>query len=182
MKRSPLARNTPMKRKKAINRARPERAKRSAPPRPVDWVPKRVIRRAGKNHTPSKAESAHMGAVAKLGCIAKSPSGKRCGARCAIHHVRMGYGAGQRASHWEVLPLCPMHHQNGPMGVAFHAGEREWQKIHGTELDLLHEVYEALGIDFDRIPELRGDEIRPIVYPPWWASELRRRTLEAVYG
>lgn len=172
-----------------MNQSRPQREKKSARPKPENWVPVRVVRRSGKNRKPSTAQKAHLDSVSALKCIAtvkvmvagtiiSSP----CGQRACCHHVRMGYGMSMRASHWEVLPLCPLHHQNGPMGVAFHAGPQQWEKVHGTELELLHRVYDLLGLDFDKIPELRGDEQKPFNFPPWWPSEVRRRNMEAAYG
>ena len=77
-------------------------------------------------------------AVAALGCLI-------CGAGAEVHHIRSGQGQGQRASHFETLPLCPLHHREGGMGVAFHAGTRTWQAIHGTEAELLHKVLIRLG-------------------------------------
>ena len=87
----------------------------------------------------TKAEQEHLIAVANLGCLV-------CGAGAEIHHVRRGQGLGQRASHMEVLPLCFFHHRTGPLGVAFHAGSRAWQAIHGTEQELLAIVAGKLGL------------------------------------
>lgn len=121
-----------------------------------------------------------MTRVAALGCLACRKDGKGYVA-ASLHHVRMGYGTGMRASHWEVLPLCPLHHQHGPMGVAFHQGEREWQVKYGTELQLLHQVYDELGLAFDEIPERRAHSGCRHAEPPWWPSELRRRNLEVFH-
>nr|WP_290123657.1 Ref family recombination enhancement nuclease [Wohlfahrtiimonas chitiniclastica] len=52
-----------------------------------------------------KSEQKHMSRVADLGCIVcrnlgygRSPA--------EIHHIRDGQGMSQRASNYEVLPLC----------------------------------------------------------------------------
>ena len=57
-----------------------------------------------------------------------------------IHHIRSGVGKGQRASNFEVLPLCPLHHRLGGWGVAFHAGSKKWQELYGAEKALLEQV------------------------------------------
>ncbi len=80
-----------------------------------------------------KAEKAHMGKVADLGCII-------CGRPAELHHPRQGAGMGQRASSYDVIPLCPDHHRTGGYGTAIHAGRWDWQKKHGTEADLLAKV------------------------------------------
>lgn len=63
----------------------------------------------------------------------------------AVHHVRDGQGAAQRASHKETLPLCPSHHQTGGYGIALHAGQKEWERRYGTERQLLRQVRLMLG-------------------------------------
>jgi hypothetical protein len=47
---------------------------------------------------------------------------------------------GQRASHFETIPLCADHHQHGGHGVAIHAGKKTWEERFGTELELLEKV------------------------------------------
>lgn len=91
----------------------------------------------------TKEEKRHLGRVAELGCIVcrnigfgKTPA--------EIHHIRNGQGMAQRASHFETIPLCPMHHRLGGYGVAFHAGAKTWQELYGYERDLLKEVMEMI--------------------------------------
>lgn len=55
----------------------------------------------------------------------------------SLHHPRVGQGGGQKASDWLVIPLCPQHHQDGGPGVALHAGQTTFERMYGTELDLL---------------------------------------------
>lgn len=84
-------------------------------------------------------ERAHLGAVAAMGCVI-------CGAPAEIHHLKhspetgLHLGMSQRASHWHVIPLCAAHHRTGGPGVAYHAGPREWEAIHGTEIELWKRV------------------------------------------
>jgi hypothetical protein len=89
------------------------------------------------------AERLHLDAVAGLGCII-------CGAPAEIHHLKRHpetgrhLGMGQRASHFHVIPLCPLHHRQGGQGVSYHAGPRAWEAIHGTEAELWRRVEDML--------------------------------------
>jgi hypothetical protein len=86
-----------------------------------------------------KAEKQHLDKVQQLGCIACQKIGY-FGTPAEIHHIRTGIGKGQRASNYQVIPLCPHHHRNGGYGEAFHAGSKVWQEKFGKEKDLLSEV------------------------------------------
>lgn len=50
----------------------------------------------------------------------------------------------QRATDFEVIPLCPTHHQTGGYGVALHAGQETFEEKYGTEGQLLMETYLTL--------------------------------------
>ena len=84
-------------------------------------------------------EREHLNAVADLGCII-------CGGLAEIHHLKINpetghrLGMSQRASHFHVIPLCPLHHRQGGIGVAYHAGPRTWENIHGTQAELWRKV------------------------------------------
>ena len=95
--------------------------------------------------TPTKAERAHLSAVASLGCIACSIDG--LGATPAqIHHIREGCGMGQRASHYEVIPLCPFIHHvgDGKIYPSVHNQYAEFVEKYGTERELLDTVLNLL--------------------------------------
>ena len=84
-----------------------------------------------------KSEKAYLDAVANLGCIVC----RDCGygpTPAVIHHIRTGQGMGQRAGNALVIPLCPQHHNMGGKGVAIHAGQKEWENLYGSELELLN--------------------------------------------
>lgn len=77
------------------------------------------------------AEKRHLDRVAKLPCAI-------CGAwPVHVHHIREGFGMGQRAPHALTLPLCPEHHQ-GTDGV--HGSKACLRLIKKSELDLLAET------------------------------------------
>jgi hypothetical protein len=85
----------------------------------------------------------HMGKVAAVGCIVC----RRLGypdSPAQVHHIKEECGAGQRQSPFLTIPLCPEHHTQGGPGVAYHAGFREFERMYGTELDLLAFTLEAM--------------------------------------
>ena len=61
------------------------------------------------------------------------------------HHLRFGMGAGQRNWNLVGIALCPAHHRQGGHAVAYHAGPDAWQKLYGTELELLNQTIEELA-------------------------------------
>ena len=84
----------------------------------------------------TKHEREHMGRIAALGCCVCRNQGEGP-TPAAVHHIRAGQGASQRASNYLTIPLCGIHHQNGGHGVAIHAGQTTWERMYGTELELL---------------------------------------------
>lgn len=86
----------------------------------------------------TKTEKLWLSDVSSLGCVACRNAGH--GASPAeIHHVRSGNGMAQRASHFDVIPLCPRHHR-ASYGTGFHAAPKSWQHEHGSELALLEQT------------------------------------------
>ena len=88
------------------------------------------------------AESAHMGRVAALGCVVckKLMLGNT---PASVHHVRAGTGWG-RASDFEVIPLCPHHHQ-GDEGLHT-LGTKAWARKYWSEAELLEAVLAELNL------------------------------------
>jgi hypothetical protein len=103
-------------------------------------------KRVSRKKAATAAEKRHMDAVVRLGCIACRNLGLG-ETPCEIHHVRFLAGAGQRASHMDVLGLCPPHHRTGGHGVAIHDGRETWESIHGTEADLLAQTKRETGVE-----------------------------------
>lgn len=95
-----------------------------------------------KKRPPNQAEREHMDRVASLSCIVCGDMGYH-GTPAEIHHIA---GHGVRASHFEVIPLCPIHHRNGGWGEAVHNGRRTWEANHGTERELLARVNRLLDV------------------------------------
>lgn len=90
----------------------------------------------------SKADQAHMGRVAGIGCVlcarlgyGETPS--------EVHHARTGVGAAQRNSAWMTVALCPEHHR-GATGV-HGLGVRAFERTYGvTEIELVAETLERI--------------------------------------
>lgn len=89
------------------------------------------------------SERKHLNRLSEMGCIVcrnlgygESPA--------EIHHLRTGCGAGQRASNYRAIPLCPQHHRAGGYGVAIHAGQKEWERNFGTEEQLLEQALKEI--------------------------------------
>lgn len=80
-------------------------------------------------------------AAARLCCIACRHDGYY-DTPAELHHPREGQGMGQRASDYDVIPLCPAHH-NGtdhPRTPSIHLDKRKFIARYGTEAELLAEV------------------------------------------
>jgi hypothetical protein len=91
----------------------------------------------------TKKEKEYMSKVASLGCIVCNNLGYP-GTEACIHHIREGQGMGQRGSHFDILPLCWLHHQ-GNWGIGIHGGVKEFERKFGTERELQSQVKEALN-------------------------------------
>ena len=89
-------------------------------------------------------EKKHMSAAAELGCAVCRRMGYE-GTPAEIHHKRAGTGAGRRASHMEVIPLCPLHHRGatGLHGLGTKGFAKHWGF---DEDDLLKDTQRLLGV------------------------------------
>lgn len=85
-----------------------------------------------------KAEREHLNKVADLGCIVCRNLGYY-GTPAEIHHIGNGTMS-KRASNYEVIPLCYIHHRTGNNGVAVHSGRKAFEANFGTEKELLKQT------------------------------------------
>lgn len=87
-------------------------------------------------------EKRYMSRVAELGCIVCLRMGYQ-GTPAELHHPRRGTGMGQRASHYDVIPLCPEHHRGktGLHGLGTKGFPKHWGF---DESDLLADVKNIL--------------------------------------
>ena len=90
----------------------------------------------------TKEEKRHLSRVADLGCIICRRIGYP-GTPAEIHHLRAGRGIGNRAGHYDTIPLCPEHHRGrtGVHGLGTKGFVRHWNV---TEAELLDQVRELL--------------------------------------
>ena len=86
---------------------------------------------------PNAKEHKYMGKVADLGCVVCRNLGHGP-TPASVHHCF--YGSGKRENHHLVLPLCPIHHQTGGVGVALHADNKSFYALYGSEIQLLNQV------------------------------------------
>jgi hypothetical protein len=91
-----------------------------------------------------KAESDHIAKVVTMGCIVCV--NLEYGETPAVpHHIGNG-SWGMKATNYEVIPLCPEHHNQGPCGVAVHSGRKSFEANFGTEKELLNQTMEWLNL------------------------------------
>lgn len=92
----------------------------------------------------TKDERHYMGLVANLGC-ALCRRHYSVFSPAEVHHARTGVGAGQRSSHYDTIPLCPVHHRLG--NESLHVmGRKAFEARHQvSELDLRDETQRLLG-------------------------------------
>ena len=82
----------------------------------------------------SKKEKKHLALVQSLGCLI-------CQQPAICHHIRNrgdgkgNIGFGQRATHYETIPLCPSHHVGT---FSIHNCKEQFEARYGTEAELLH--------------------------------------------
>jgi hypothetical protein len=93
-----------------------------------------------KNKT--KAEKNHLSKVADFGCIACRKIGFE-DTPAEIHHIRDGVGMAQRATHFEVIPLCTGHHRRDDNSI--HRSKLRFESEFGTERELLAELLHEIG-------------------------------------
>jgi len=87
-----------------------------------------------------------------VGCIACRRDGRR-NTYCSIHHID---GRTKTLAHWQVLPLCAGHHQEGtgdPGLIAVHPWKTRFETEYGAQENLLRECIHIL-LDRDcNVPE-----------------------------
>ena len=89
---------------------------------------------------PTVAEKKWMQEVANYGCVACEQDGLNVPAE--IHHIRKHTGMGLRPSHFNILPLCSVHHRTGKISV--HLGKKAFEEKYGTEEYLEKKLRERL--------------------------------------
>ena len=98
----------------------------------------------------TKEEKEHMSKVADIGCIVCRNNGIYT-RDVELHHIRAGYGVSQRASNYEVIPLCRIHYKTGleadrtgKRHFGYHESPKDFEIAYGKEEDLLKQVLDIL--------------------------------------
>lgn len=104
---------------------------------------------------PTKAQEALFRKLSdQIGCVVclfycRHDDGSRVeGSIAQIHHLLSG---GNRISHWHVIPLCKMHHDDGkPGNPSFHSimgkyGKEEFERTYATEMELVIQCEEWIN-------------------------------------
>lgn len=110
-----------------------------------------------KGRTPTAAEQAFMNRVVAIGCIACLLDGNFT-PEVSIHHID---GRTKPGAHFEVLPLCAGHHQEGtgiPGLIAVHPWKARFEERYGDQQYLLG----VLQILMARAEELRVEVMRRV--------------------
>lgn len=92
----------------------------------------------------NKYETSHLENVVALGCIVCRNNGYY-DTPAEIHHIGNAT-MGKRASNYETIPLCPIHHRTGNNGVAVHSGRKSFESNFGTEQELLEQTKRLLHV------------------------------------
>ena len=82
-----------------------------------------------------KAERDHISKVVESCCIACRLNGID-DSQAEAHHIGNGT-MGKKASNYEVIALCPIHHRLGGYGVAVHASRKAFEDAFDSEQNLL---------------------------------------------
>ena len=82
----------------------------------------------------------------EIGCVACMKDG-RFNPHVSIHHVD---GRTKPGCHRLVLPLCGSHHQDDGSGVlAVHPWKARFEKLYGTQEELMAECARLLGLEVE---------------------------------
>ena len=94
-----------------------------------------------KKRVATKKEKEWMRKVSELGCYACDIS-TGYWTIAEVHHIRKHTGMGLRPSHFDILPLCSVHHRTGKISV--HLGKQAFIEKYGTEQELQQRVRERI--------------------------------------
>ena len=97
-------------------------------------------------HPKRQTDKAHLKLIRSMGCIACEIAGVQQTSPTSAHHIRRKadgslYGAGQKASDMETIPLCQTDHWNGVDSVWTHRG---FEERFGNERALLAMVLDKI--------------------------------------
>ncbi|MFY2843593.1 Ref family recombination enhancement nuclease [Achromobacter ruhlandii] len=88
----------------------------------------------------------------RIGCVACAMDGN-FNDYTAVHHVD---GRTKSMAHWQVLPLCAGHHQDGTGAkglIAVHPWKTQFEDRYGKQMDLLVWCIEQLQLQGLEVPD-----------------------------
>lgn len=91
-----------------------------------------------------KAENDHIARVVGMGCIVCV--NLEYGETPAVPHHIGNSSMGMKSTNYEVIPLCPHHHNQGPVGESVHSGRESFEANFGTEQELLLQTLQWLSL------------------------------------
>ncbi len=86
----------------------------------------------------TQKEKDYLRDVAQLSCIACRINGRET-TPVEVHHQREGVGMGQRASHFDTMPLCPLHHRFSTED-SIHQARTAFVEKYGMESELVKQT------------------------------------------
>ena len=101
------------------------------PPRPIHQKPEKCAKSAA-------AHRRHIEAVKSLPCAVCGAAGPS-----DAHHVIHGRYGTRKPCDCNVIPLCKLHHQDGP--EAIHNGKHTWAERFGNDYTYLSQVQAMIG-------------------------------------
>ena len=93
-----------------------------------------------KKKVKTKAEKERLQTIAEMPCYACFQDGVEM--QSEVHHIRKHTGMGLRPSHFDIIPLCSVHHRTGKISV--HLGKSAFEKKYGTEEQLEKQLRERI--------------------------------------
>lgn len=86
----------------------------------------------------TRKEKDYLRDVAQLSCIACRINNQTT-TPVEVHHQRSGIGLGRKASHFDTMPLCPLHHRFSNYD-SVHLAPETFRKLYGRESDLVKQT------------------------------------------
>lgn len=91
-------------------------------------------------------DPAYLARVAELPCSVCEALGEQQKWRTEVHH-KLVAGMGIRASDYDTMALCVLHHRTGKFGHAVHNGTKTFENNYGTQDEHIARTRRILGYE-----------------------------------
>jgi hypothetical protein len=138
-----------MKRSGPLKRSAPMQRSPMAPPKAAAPAKPKATRKLTTHQRPVSAAEQQLWdrMASEIGCIACRVAGRATSEYVSIHHID---GRTRPGCHLLVLPLCAGCHQQGTGNdkslVAVHPNKARFEKLYGSQLELLDMIHAILGM------------------------------------